>query len=112
MTQAEKMIEGVDAQMRPQALALAKAALVLEKKIKQQSKIYMNEPLAQEVTVGTGETILRSNPIVQEYRATIREYAQTLKSLKELLGHTQNSNVGRSANLVVVGGSRWKRSAS
>ena len=80
MKQAEKMCESVSEELKPQAIVLAEAVLALQKKIKKQTPIYNRQPLAQEVTVGTGETILRANPIVQEYRATVREYAQALES--------------------------------
>lgn len=85
MRQAEKMCESVSEELKPQAIVLAEAVLTLQKKIKQQTPIYKAQPLAQEVTVGTGETILRANPIVQEYRATVREYAQTLEKLNALI---------------------------
>ena len=85
MKQAEKMCESVSEELKPQAIVLAEAVLTLQKKIKKQTPVYNKQPLAQEVTVGTGETILRANPIVQEYRATVREYAQALEKLNALI---------------------------
>lgn len=84
-SQAEKMCRGIIPALRPQALTLAEAILTLQAKIEQQTPIYKTEPLVQEVKVGTGETILRSNPFVQEFRATVREYSAALKSFKELV---------------------------
>ena len=84
-TQAELMCSGVDPRIRPQAIALANAVITLQNKIIQQTPEYEKAPLTQEVIVGTGETVLRSNPLVQEYRATVRDYAASMKSLEELL---------------------------
>ena len=84
-TQAELMCSGVDPRIRPQAIALANAVITLQNKIIQQTPEYEKAPLTQEVVVGTGETVLRSNPLVQEYRATVRDYAASMKSLEELL---------------------------
>ena len=84
-SQAEKMCKGISPALRPLAMTLAESLLTLQRKIEKQTPIYETEPLVQEVTVGTGETILRSNPFVQEFRATVREYASTLKAFKELV---------------------------
>lgn len=112
MTQAERMCESVSAELKPQAIALAKAVLTLQKKIEQQTPLYEKQPLAQEVTVGTGETILRQNPIVQEYRATIREYAQTLSKLNDLIGAEEKPHrIDKNSKLHVVGNSSWKKRA-
>ena len=84
-SQAEKMCKGISPALRPQAITLAESILTLQRKIEKQTPIYETEPLVQEVTVGTGEKILRSNPFVQEFRATVREYTATLKAFKELV---------------------------
>ena len=84
-SQAELMCKGVDPRIRSQAIALANAVISLQNKIIQQTPEYEKAPLTQEVMVGTGETVLRSNPLVQEYRATVRDYAASMKSLEELL---------------------------
>jgi hypothetical protein len=46
--------------------------------------------------VGTGETVLRQNPGAQEFRATVRDYAQALKNLDEILA-THKTDTGESA---------------
>ena len=84
-TQAELMCSGVDPRIRPQVIVLANAVITLQNKIIQKTPGYEKAPLTQEVTVGTGETVLRSNPYVQEFRATVRDYAAAMKSLDELL---------------------------
>ena len=78
--------KNVAPELRSQAETLADAVLTLQAKIIQQIPIYESEPLSQEVTVGTGETVLRQNPMPVEFRATVRDYASTLRALKEITG--------------------------
>ena len=89
-SEAELMCQGVNPRIRKQAVTLAESVLTLQNKIIQQTPAYEKAPLFQEVTVNTGETVLRANPLVQEFRATVRDYDQALKSLNELL----NANKG------------------
>ena len=100
MKQAEKMCESVSEELKPQAIVLAEVVLALQKKIK-------------EVTVGTGETILRNNPIVQEYRATVREYAQALEKLNALIKKSSESKprTDKNSKIHLVGNSKWKKQA-
>lgn len=95
-TKAELMCEGVSPELRAQAITLANSVLTMQEKIEQQIPTYKDQPLAQTVTVGTGETILRANPVVQEFRATVRDYAQALKNLNEILD-IKNSEGGTSS---------------
>lgn len=85
MTQAEKICANVSADIKPQALTLANAVLAMQNKIDQQIPIYEQMPLAQQVTVGTGEKMLRQNPATQEFRATVRDYAAALNNLQSIL---------------------------
>lgn len=85
MTQAEKICANVSAGTKPQAVTLANAVLAMQNKIDQQIPIYDQMPLAQQVTVGTGEKMLRANPAVQEFRATVRDYAQALSNLRSII---------------------------
>ncbi len=71
--------------IRPFTVSLTNAVMALQKKIEGQTDYYAELPLAQEVTVGTGETMLRANPAAVEYRATVRDYAAALKSLSDIL---------------------------
>ena len=84
-TQAELMCRNVDPRIRSQAIVLANAVITLQNKIIQQTAEYEKAPLVQKVIVGTGEEVLRNNPLVQEYRATVRDYAAAMKSLDEIL---------------------------
>ena len=73
---------------------LEKAVTAMQRKITQQIPVFRNAPLAQEVTVGTGETMLRQNPEVSEFRSLVKDYSQLLEAYKELMGSSDNkSNV-------------------
>jgi hypothetical protein len=97
MTQAEKICANVSKDIRPQAVTLANAVLAMQSKIDQQIPIYEQMPLAQQVTVGTGEKMLRQNPAVQEFRATVRDYAQALSNLRSIIdnnsAHAETSSL-------------------
>lgn len=85
MNEAEKLCKNVTPNLKEQAITLTNAVLAMQEKIEQQIPIYKQMPLAQQVKVGTGEKMLRQNPATQEFRATVRDYAQALSSLKEIL---------------------------
>ena len=85
MTDTEKICSNVSEDIKPQAETLAKAVLTMQAKIEQQIPIYKQMPLAQQVKVGTGEVMLRANPATQEFRATVRDYAQALNNLQDIL---------------------------
>lgn len=110
----DKLCRNVRPDIRPQVETLAKAVEALQAKLEEQTSVYNNMPLAQMLTTTQGEKALKANPAVQEYRATIREYAQALDSLQELIRKNEMDvpYSGKSPKLTVVGGSRWKRSAS
>lgn len=84
-TPAEQMCENVAPNLKSQAITLANAVLTMQEKIEQQIPIYKRMPLAQQVTVGTGERMLRQNPATQEFRATVRDYATALNCLEDIL---------------------------
>lgn len=85
MTRAEKICENVRSDLRSQVETLTNAVLAMQAKINQQIPVYEQMPLAQQVTVGTGERMLRQNPAVQEFRATVRDYAMALNNLQDIL---------------------------
>lgn len=84
-TPAEQMCENVNPAIKSQAITLTNAVLAMQEKIEQQIPIYKQMPLAQQVTVGTGEKMLRNNPATQEFRATVRDYASALNCLEDIL---------------------------
>ena len=89
MTEAERLCKNVNIKIKPQAITLANAVIAMQEKIEEQIPVYKQMPLAQQVKVGTGEKIFRANPAVQEFRATIRDYATALNNLQNVL---ENSN--------------------
>lgn len=89
-TTAKKICKNVNKDIEPQVETLANAVLAMQDKINQQLPIYEKLPLAQQVTVGTGEKMLRANPAIQEFRATVRDYASALNSLKNIIEENKN----------------------
>lgn len=90
-TKADEMCQNVAPDIKAQAVTLANAVLTMQEKIEQQIPVYKQMPLAQQVTVGTGESMLRANPMTQEFRATVRDYAQALNSLNEILDNNKTT---------------------
>lgn len=96
LTPAENLCANLNSDVKDQVITLAKAVLVMQEKVEQQIPVYKQMPLAQQITVGTGERMLRQNPAVQEFRATVRDYAQALNNLQEILS-SQNKTLEGSA---------------
>lgn len=94
ITKAEELCRNVNGDLKAQAITLAKSVLTLQEKIEQQTPIYKNEPLALDVTLERGETIKRANPFVQEFRATVKDYAAALKNLQEILAENETEVEG------------------
>lgn len=91
---AAKLCENIDPAIKPLAETLAEAILAMQEKITEQTPIYAEMPLAQQVRVGTGESMLRSNPAVVEYRATVRDYASALKEFKNIIEENETHEAG------------------
>lgn len=85
MKSAKAICKHVSKDIRPQVETLANAVLAMQQKIDDEIPMYKEMPLAQQVTVGTGESMLRDNPAVKEFRATVRDYAAALNNLREIL---------------------------
>jgi len=96
-TKADEICRDVAPDIKAQAVTLANAVLTMQAKIEEQIPVYKKMPLAQQVTVGTGETMLRANPATQEFRATVRDYAQALNSLNDIL--TENKAPAEASSL-------------
>lgn len=88
-SQAEIICSNVKDDIRPQAVTLANAVLAMQSKIEQQIPKYKRTAFDQKVKLGTGETVLRSNPIQSEFRATVREYAAALNTLQTILSENK-----------------------
>jgi hypothetical protein len=65
---------------------LEKAIVAMQAKIEEQIPVFKGEPLAQKVTVGTGQEMLRQNPAVAEFRALVKDYGQAIRMFAELSG--------------------------
>lgn len=63
---------------------LEKAIVAMQSKIEEQIPVFKAEPLSQKVTVGTGQEMSRQNPAVAEFRALVKDYAQAIRTYKEL----------------------------
>lgn len=86
---AASLCKNVNKDIKAQAVTLAKAVLALQDKIENQIPNYKDLPLAQTLTTTQGEQALKSNPALQEFRATVRDYASALKDLNILIeGHS------------------------
>ena len=84
-SKADELCSGVKPEIKEQAVTLANAIFAMQEKIEQQIPNYEQMELCQTVTVGTGETILRQNPAMQEFRATVKDYAAALNNLQDIL---------------------------
>lgn len=82
---AKELCANVKPNIRPQAETLAEAVFALQSKIEQQMPLYGEMPLTQVLTTVQGEQAIKANPHMQEFRATVRDYAAALKSLQEIL---------------------------
>ena len=66
--------------------ALFEALLALEFKVRAEMSDFRKESMIQEVTTGSGDTMKRANPAVQEFRALVKDYATLCKVAKEFCG--------------------------
>ena len=109
----KKLCENVSPEMRPEVVTLARAVKALQKKIKEQLPVYNDLPLAQILTTTQGEKALKPNPAAQEFRATVREYAQALNNLHEILDkYSDKQNKTNVTSISEVGKSRWRLRSS
>ena len=82
---AAALCKKVNKNIKSQAMTLARAVLAMQDKIEEQIPVYKDLKLAQLLTTTQGETALKSNPAMQEFRATVRDYASALKDLNTLI---------------------------
>lgn len=68
--------------------------LSLKKKLEDNKKQFLEEPLMVWVEVGEdGREVPRANPFVQEYRAMIRDFAAAIKAYKEITGDKSSAQI-------------------
>ena len=68
---------------------LKQAIIVLRQKIIDNEELFAKAPLSVEVVMGDGRCVSRPNPIVQEYRALVKDYSSALKTYEDLTGDEQ-----------------------
>ena len=62
------------------------AILAMRQKIIDNEKTFADAPLIIEVERGDGRNVFRSNPMVQEYRALVKDYSSALRTYEDLTG--------------------------
>ena len=88
-TKAQELCAGVKPDLRELAETLANAVLAMQEKIEEEIPAYKDSPLAQVLTTTQGEKALKQNPAVQEFRATVRDYAAALNNLQDILSENK-----------------------
>lgn len=89
MTKQEKaMVEGLDENLRDQAVTICKIEKAMRSKVKALILIYKELPAAQAVTNTQGENVLKNNPAMQEIRATFRDYCTIVKVQQDFLANS------------------------
>ena len=62
------------------------AILAMRQKIIDNENKFADAPLTIEVEMGDGRNVQRANPMVQEYRALVKDYSSALKTYEDLTG--------------------------
>ena len=68
---------------------LLTAILAMQDKIIEQLGEFESAELAIEVKMGDDRYIMRANPLVQEFRALVKDYSNALKAYKEISGASE-----------------------
>ena len=72
---------------------LMKAILSMQKKLEDNEKRFLEEPLRVWVENANGIDVPKPNPFVQEYRALVRDFSAAIKAYKEISAETENAEV-------------------
>lgn len=67
--------------------------LSLKKKLEDNEKRFLEEPLMVWVEMNDGRDVPRANPFVQEYRAMVRDFAAAIKAYKEITGDKGSAQI-------------------
>ena len=87
MTKKEaEALKDIDPRMREQAAMVWKIERAMRKKVKALFPTFEEMQVAQAVTSTQGEEVLKSNPAMQEIRATFRDYCSIVKAQMSLIG--------------------------
>ena len=88
MTKSEKeALKNIDPRMQDQAAMVWRIEKAMRKKVKQILPTFEEMPVAQAVTSTQGEQVLKSNPAMQEIRATLRDYISVVKTQWDMIGN-------------------------
>lgn len=80
----KKILEEVKSPYKNQLETLCDIIDTLQTKLIENEERYKTEPLSVTIMKKDGEVTYRTNPFLEEYRATVRDFGQALKTLKEL----------------------------
>lgn len=86
---SKELCAGVKPDLREMAETLANAVIAMQEKIEKEIPAYKEMPMAQVLTTTQGEQALKQNPAVQEFRATVRDYAAALNNLQDILSENK-----------------------
>ena len=89
-SKAGKLCKGADPIIKEQLETLASALISIQDKIEEQIPVFADAMLCQEVTTSTGETMLKQNPITQEFRALVKDYITILTSFKKIVSENKS----------------------
>ncbi len=65
---------------------LLEAILAMQDKLNEKTPEYLAADLTFDAEMSDGRIIKRANPLVQEYRALIKDYSNAIKAYKEITG--------------------------
>lgn len=88
LTKQEKLLtQNIDPSMRDQAVTVCKIEKAMRSKVKALIPLYKESDPTQTVTSTQGEKVLKSNPAMQEIRATFRDYCTIVKVQQDILAN-------------------------
>lgn len=78
---------------------LKQAILIMQDKLQEHEEEFLTAPLSIEVEMGDGRSVTRANPVVQEYRAMVRDFSSALRAYRDLIGEEQAGEVNSLDNI-------------
>ena len=72
---------------------LKQALFTIREKIIKHEDEFLEAPLSIEAEMGDGRYVERANPLVQEYRALIRDFASGMKAYRDLTSDEEHAEV-------------------
>ena len=81
----KKILANLNSPLKSQIETLCDVVDSLQQKLIENEEQYMAEPLSVTIMKKDGEVTYRTNPFLEQYRSTLRDYGQALTKLKELV---------------------------